>query len=72
MAEHPHHAGVRCFTLVRVDGARVDFSYRKTLNAMLGRPWGDDRLPTLARLQRLVRTLSLNLTLLASFSPLLL
>ena len=48
-----------CCTLQRRDGSRVNFSYRKTLNAVLGKDWSDQELPELVRLQQLVRVLNL-------------
>ncbi len=54
VAQHPARHGVHCFTLQRVDGSTVNFSYRKTLNALLGKPWSDTDLPDLVRLQQLV------------------
>ena len=36
---HAERPGVRCFVLHRKDGSSENFSYRKCLNALLGREW---------------------------------
>lgn len=56
MTVSPHLSirGVRCFTLLRKDGSVKNFSYRKTLAAMLGDGWEGYQLPELVRLQQLV------------------
>lgn len=54
MSPHLSIRGVRCFTLLRRDGTVKNFSYRKTLAAMLDDGWEDYQLPELVRLQQLV------------------
>lgn len=55
VSPHPSIRGVRCYTLLRKDGSIANFSYRKTLAAMMGAGWDDHTLPELVRLQQLVR-----------------
>jgi Protein of unknown function (DUF3223) len=54
VSPHLSIRGVRCFTLLRRDGTVKNFSYRKTLAAMLDDGWEDYQLPELVRLQQLV------------------
>jgi Protein of unknown function (DUF3223) len=54
VSPHLNIRGVRCFTLLRKDGSVKNFSYRKTLAAMLGDGWEGYQLPELVRLQQLV------------------
>jgi Protein of unknown function (DUF3223) len=54
VSPHLSIRGVRCFTLLRKDGSVKNFSYRKTLAAMLGDGWEGYQLPELVRLQQLV------------------